>query len=243
MAYPSTVDHKTIPNPFKNPKLTLVSANPQAKGKYAKLSFDLYNNNPRLVVATNDPTLQVPEKGYGRITAALDTPAFFSFIELLKEAINNKEPSKFKIENFGMQKGGDPKVPAHLTDLWVGRGEDGAVFVSVISKADGYPVIKFVFAPSDSRYHKYYHGNGSEFSKAELSNLHAKAYVTILEEIMSNLLVSNYVEPAPYQGNKGGYNNNRGGQGGYQKPAYNNQQPQSYPGDGAADTDGDAIPF
>lgn len=231
---------KTILN---SPKLSLSAPNPMVKGKYAKLSFDLYNNNPRIVVSTNDPSLQVPEKGYGRITAALDVPVFFSFIELLKQVISNKEPSKFKIENFGNQKGGDPKVPVHLTDLWVGRGEDGAIFISAISKMEGFPTIKFVFAPSDSRFHKYFHGNGTEFSKAELSNLHAKAWVTILEEVMGHLVVTNYVEPPPYQG-KGGYNNNRNQGGGYQKPAYNQQsQQQSYPGDAAADTAGDDIPF
>ncbi len=197
-------------NILNDPKLTLVAQNPTVKGKWSKLSFGIYNNNPRLIVSTNSPDLQNQENNYGRITAALDNPAFFTFLELLKQSINSKEAIKYKVENFGFKKGEDPKTPAHLTDLWVGRGEDGVIFISVINKAEGWPTIKFTFGPSDIRYHKFYHGNGTEFSKAEISTLYAKAYSNILQEVVSTLIVDNFVEPPPYNGgNKsGGYNKN-----------------------------------
>jgi hypothetical protein len=226
---------KTVLN---SPKLRLVAPCPTAKGKWSHLSFDIYMNNPRIVVATNDPSMMSPEKGFGRIQAALDMPTFYAFIELLTMAINSKEATKSKIENFGHQKGGDPKVPTLLTDLWVGRDDAGLIFISAISKQDGWPVIKFTFGPADERYHKFYHGDGSEFSKAERSNVYARAYAKMLSEAMGNLMVSHYVEPPPYVPNKGGGNWNKGNSsGGYQKPS-------TYVDNSSDDSSGDdGIPF
>lgn len=208
---------KTVLN---SPKLRLVAPCPTAKGKFSHLSFDIYMNNPRVVVATNDPALMSPEKGFGRIQAAMDMPTFYVFLELLNAAINSKEPIKNKIENFGHQKGGDPKVPVLLTDLWIGRDDTGNIFISVINKQEGWPVIKFTFSVADERYVKVWHGDGSEWTKAERSSVYARAYVKMLSEAMGNLMVSHYVEPPPYVPNKGGNSWNKGGQsGGYQKPS------------------------
>lgn len=195
-------DNKPQKTFLANPKLRLTTPCPTAKGKYSNLSFDIWNSNPRVVVTTNDPNLANPENGYGRITAALDAPTMMAFIELMKQVVNTPESTKIKIENFGNQKGGDPKVPSHLTDLWIGKDDNGLVFISVINTQPGWPVIKFIFSASDSRYHKVYHGDGTEFTKAEYSVLYAKSYIRLLTEVYNSLFVRDYVHQVNTFGKK-----------------------------------------
>lgn len=215
-----------------SPKLRISAPCPTAKGKYSTLSFGLWMNNPRLIVSTNDPAL-IASTRHGKIQAALDMPTMFCFIEMLKDAVKSKEAIKSKIETYGMSSNKDDKSPVHLTDVWVGRDDSGSVFVSVISKQEGWPVIKFIFGPSDGRFQKFVHSNGTEYSKAEASNRYANSYISLLTNCFSHLVISHYVEPPPFiPGNKGGY-------GGGNKPAYQNNQYQSKQND----IPDDDIPF
>lgn len=195
----SNEKQKTMLN---NPKLRLSAPCPTAKGKYSNLSWDIWNSNPRIVVATNDPSLTNPDNQYGRITAAMDAPTMMAFLEILKDVALSDKADKVKIENYGNQKGGDPKSPVHLTDLWVGKDDSGLVFISVVNKADGWPVIKFVFGPTDSRYHKVFHGDGSEFTKAEISKAYAMGYAKMLASVYNQLFVRDYVHQVNTYGKK-----------------------------------------
>lgn len=209
---------------LNNAKIRLQAPCPTAPGKFSSLAWDVWMNNPRFVVATNDPTMMSKERGFGRIQAAMEPPTFMVFLELLDLCINSTEACKYRVANSGKDKaGGFDPVPT--SDLHVGRDADGCIFVSVVSKEEGWPVIKFVFSAPDQRFHKLYHGNGTEFTKAEISVIYAKAYRKLLEVAMMNVLDTHYVEPEPYvPGNKGGYgggqrNGGGNGGGGYQKPA------------------------
>ena len=208
---------------LNNPKIRLQAPCPTAKGKYSTLAWDVWMNNPRFVVATNDPTMMTKERGFGRIQAAMEPPTFMVFLELLDQCVASSEAIKFKVANSGKDKnGGFDPVPT--SDLHVGRDAEGCIFVSVVSKEEGWPVIKFVFSAPDQRFHKVYHGNGTEFTKSEISVIYAKAYRKLLEEAMMNVLDTHYVEPPPYvPGNKGGYGAPQGGGqrqgGGYQQSA------------------------
>lgn len=217
-------------NALNNPKLRLSAPNPQAKGIYASLAWDLYQNNPRLVVDTKDPNLSSPENSYGRITAALDPVVFGIFLQNLQDSIASDKAVKFKVENYNHEfsNGQRSQEIVHLTDLWVGKDAEGQVFVSVVSKkGDQWPVIKFVFGPSDQRYHKFFKGDGTQFSKAELSVYAARAYYVLLSTVMASVMDTHYYEAPPNPNwKKGGGGNfgsggNRpyvGGGGGYNKP-------------------------
>ena len=131
-------DGKQPKHGLNNPKIRLSAPCPTAKGKYANLGFDIWMNNPRIVVATNDPNMMNKEKQFGRITAAMEPPTFFLFLEYLNEAIRSKEATKKNLKLFGNAKGaqGGPGVePVHLTDVWIGRDAEGQVFISVVKKA------------------------------------------------------------------------------------------------------------
>lgn len=208
-------------NAFNNSKLTLSAPCPTAKGKYSTLGFEFHNNNPAIVVRTNDPADMDPSRNYGRIMANMDTPAFFAFIVNLKEAIASAGEFKKKCENHNHDyvNGRRSEEAVHISDLWVGKDKDGCVYISVVSKKDDRAVIKFIFGPSDNRWHKYFHADGQPFTKGDLSVLYAKAWTMILSEVTSTLIVNEYVAPVPRKP--------FGGQQGGQRPAYNNNRPNN----------------
>lgn len=230
-----------IKHALNNSKLSLSAPCPGVKGKYAQLSWDLYMNNPRIVVRTNDPSEANPSKNYGRIQAAMSIPGLFALIELMKNAIASTEEWKEKIENSS-----HPYVDGKRsmevkpdTDVWVGKDRDGCVYISVISKKEDRPIIKFVFGPPDQRYEKYFHSNGNPFTRSEVSALYANAYVHMLQHLFGNVIVSSYVDTAPkgppgsYSKSNSGYNNSNNG--GYK------QQQQQAPQH--AEIEEDAFPF
>ena len=234
-------------NALNNAKLRLSAPNPQAKGIWSTLAWDVFQNNPRIVVDTKDPNLLSQENGYGRITAPLDPAVFGAVLVNLENVINATEPIKFKVENSNHEyvNGQRSQEITHLTDLWVGRDAEGQIFISVVSTKPNWPIIKFLFGPSDNRYHKFLHGDGTPYSKADLSILFAKSYLNMLRALVPNVMDTHYFE-APQNPNwkKGGQgdggsggnrwgNNGGGNQGGGQRAS---QAP-------AADDMDDSIPF
>lgn len=213
-----------VKHALNNSKLSLSAPCPGVKGKYAQLTWDLYMNNPRIVVRTNDPSEANPGKNYGRIQAAMSIPGLFVVIDMIKQAIAATEEWKMKAENSTTPYV-DGKRSMEVkpdTDVWVGKDRDGCIYISVISKKEERPIIKFVFGPPDQRYEKYFHSNGNPLSKAETSVIYANAYVGMLQHLFGNVIVNSYVDTAP-KGPPGSYNkpsyNNNSSSGGYQQKA------------------------
>lgn len=240
-------------NAFNNAKLTLAAPLPNQKGVWSKLSFDIYKNNPRVKVSTNDPNLKNKESQFGNITAALDPIVFYSFLELLDKCIRSTTATKYKIENFNHSYDGGQRSQEiqHLTNLIIGRDEEGHIFISVTSVKTNWPIIKFNFGLSDKRYHHIKKGDGSDLSSVEISQLAAKAYYHLLQQLAASVMDTHYEEPpAPtggFGGNRqgGGFNNNRGGynsgnrQGGYQQRS----APADAPAVASTDDASDGFPF
>lgn len=187
-----------------NKKLSMRATN--AKGKTSSLNWQLVNNNPRIVVYTNDPD---DTKDYGKITAALDAPTFFAFLRILEKAINSPDKFREKIDNlnFTFPGGKRSEQPSVVSSLIVGKDEGGAVWISV--SAPGRPQIKFPFVNPD--FHHFYKDNGQQYTKEECSDLYARSYHTMLSMLMANVLTNHWIEPPKKDANGG---NNRGGGGG-----------------------------
>ena len=192
---------------LNNPKLRLTK---KTEKGYANLGFDLYQNSIHIKVNTNDPALKNQENGFGIITAALDAVVFYIALDVLDTAIHSETEYKVKFENFNHEyvDGKRNKEPTHVNDLWIGRDKAGMIFISVVSRKQNFPVIKFEFDIPDARYHTLLKADGSKFTRSEISVLAAKAFLTLLKEITANVLNSNFFEPPPYNPNKtsGGYN-------------------------------------
>lgn len=238
---------------LNNPKIRLSAPNPQCKGVYANLSWDIYQNNPRIVVDTKDPQFKNPENNYGRIQAAMDPVILSMFMENLAWAIELQTTDKRRISNYGNDRSGPryepgkpPPPPVHLTDVWVGRDADMNVFISVVNQKENWPKIKFLFDVPDRRFVKFYKGDGTELNKGEVSTLAAKAYLRLLSNLMPAVLANTYehVMPAQFAG-RGGNGGGRSGGGSYGggKPANGGgNYTSNAPASGGDDTDSD-IPF
>lgn len=206
-------------------KISLSAPNPQVKGVYATLKWDIFQNNPRIVVDTKDPNLLSKENGFGRITAAFSTMDFFSVLELIKKAVSGGKEEKWKVECLGHEwvNGQKNTEITPTASVWVGRDADGHIFISVVNEArKAFPIIKFIFGATDQRYVRFLNSDGAPMTKAQGSQLYAMACVNLLTELIPNILDTHYYEAPPgnWGGNKGGgggggnWNNNRGG-GGY----------------------------
>lgn len=206
---------------LNNNKLALSAPCPTAKGKRSTLGFDFTNNNPSIVVRTNDPADITPATNYGTISAKMDLPIFFAFLATLNEVIESAGEIKKKIETYGHeyvngQKSEDIK---HQSDLWVGKDREGCPYMSVVSKDSTRPVIKFIFGPNDDRWVKFIHSDGTPYSKAEFACVFARAFRALLTQIVTGVAVTNYVPPVPRQdfkskSNNGGARSYGGGGGG-----------------------------
>lgn len=199
-----------IKNALDNKKLNLSTPTPGVDKKWASLIWGIYANNPRITVYTNDPNDTGESNGYGKISANLDLPVFYSLTMLLSKIIDGPNDQKECIQNKGYtffnRKRSDE--PAVISSLWLGKDKEGVVWISVTAK--NRPIIKFNFAPSS--FHHFVHGDGTPYTAPEISQLFAKGYVRLLEELMSNMAAANYIEPPPRDPppgtQNGGYNNN-----------------------------------
>jgi hypothetical protein len=193
-----------VKNGLDNNKLNMTAVN--TKGKRASLLWQLINNNPRIVVYTNDPDDQV---NYGKIAAKIDAPIFFAFMNLIEQAINAVGEFKGKIDNsnFSWNGGKRAETPTVESSLLAGKDADGVVWVAV--SAPRRPQIKFPFV--NPEFHSFVHKDGAPYSKGEVSILMAKSYLDVLRLMMAQLLVKEYVEPKPKEDKGGGNRNQAGG--------------------------------
>ena len=192
-------------------KLKLVC--PNSKGKYSSLSFQITEaGNPRIVVYTNDPE---DTADYGKITANMEPKTFFALLDLIKTAID--APGKFreKIDNkhnwVGGQRTDKPQV---VNSTIVSKDDEGVI--SIMISAPRRPNLAFPF--QEDQYHNFVKNDGTPLTKGEASGRMARAWVKMLENVATLMMVINYKHPekkdAP--GGQGGGNRGGGG-GGYQQ--------------------------
>lgn len=216
-----------------NAKLNLSA--PNAAGKNATLKFGFVNNNPRLTVWTNDPNDTIDK---GKISAALNLPVLYAWLELIKEAATSEPGFKAAIENknFIFPGGKRSEAPVVTSRLIAGKDENGVVYVSVT--ANQRPNIKFAFG-TDS-YHSFKDAQGNQMDRGAASKYTALGFYHLMQGLYAHLAVTEFVEiqpKQPGQGGGGGYN--RGGQGG----GGNSYQGGGSGGGAAADMGGDDIPW
>ena len=205
-----------VKNALDNKKLTMYEACPTTtgKGKFSSLTWGLYSNNPRVTVYTNDPEDNTERNNYGKISANLDMPVFFSFLQKLQAAINAPGEFKEHVSNLNHTFFGGKRSPepVEVSELWAGKTADGRVWISVIDKINkNRPRIQFFF--KKAQYHNFIHADGTPLSDAENSVLAAQSMHNLLSQMMPILACMNYVEPPPRDNNRSGGNGyqNRGG--------------------------------
>jgi hypothetical protein len=209
-----------------NPKLKLSAIN--SDNKRASLAVGFVSNNPRLVVYTNVVADATERNKGGQILASLDSVSFEVFLGMIEQAIRMKEAWSdcFETKNYIFPKGQRSERPITQATVYVGRDEDGEIWVSVCSFDKERPRIKFPFGPaSDNKgesFFTYKHKDGSTFTKGEVSALYARAWVSLIRNLVAHLHITEYKEPEPRDGNGGGRGGYGGGNGGGNRGGYNN---------------------
>lgn len=219
-----------------NSKLNLQA--PNAAGKMATLKFGFVNNNPRLTVWTNDPNDTTDN---GKITAALNLPVFFDWLEIIKDAAMAENGFKAAIENknYIFPGGKRSETPVVTSRLIAGKDENGLVYVSVT--AHQRPNLKFVFK-TDS-YHSFKDGQGNEMDRALASKYCALGFYNLMSRLYAHLAVSEFVEIQPKQGGNGGGGFNRNGGGGGNFRGNGGGGGNGGGADASADLGGEDIPW
>jgi hypothetical protein len=180
-------------------KLNLFAPTPGYPDKLATLIWGVFANNPRLTVYTGDPSDNSEKNAYGRISANLDTPTFFAFIELLQRIAKSTVAvtRKIKNKNFVWENGKRAEFATNVSDLIVAKDSDGTIWISVF--AEDRPEVKFYMGPSD--YHHLCNADNTPISKGEASELYALGYCNLLSNMVSNVLVDEYIEDIPSKPN------------------------------------------
>lgn len=202
-----------FPQPKKtalnNSKIRLVAKNDD--GKLASLSLRLKKNNPQIQVYTN--VASDANNNYGRIDAALDSVVFNTWLAMIQDAATNPDFKKMPIRNsnYTFAGGKRSETPQVVSELIVGRDEDGTVWTSVTAR--NRPMIRFEFVLSE--WHRMLDETGAPAAKGVVSKLVALGFVNLCRDVMNHLQVTEWEEPQPKQGGNGGGSwGNKGGNGG-----------------------------
>jgi hypothetical protein len=181
-----------VKHALNNDKLAMYTPQPDGQGKSSRLVYDIVANNPRIICYTNIPEDNVESKNWGRISANLDLPTFYGFLDILEKMADAEPDTRVKIDNRGFTyiSGKRSESTVLLSELFVGKDQDGKVWISVIT--EGRPKVKFTYGVSD--YHSFTHGNGVAFTEAEASCVMARATARLLREMCAHLAVTNYVD-------------------------------------------------
>ena len=150
-----------------------------------------------LTVYTGDPSDNSEKNAYGRISANLDTPTFYAFIELLQRIAKSTVAitRKIKNKNFVWENGKRADEATNVSDLLVGKDADGGIWIGVFS--ENRPEVKFYIGPSD--WHHLCNADDTPISKGEASELYALGYCNLLSNMVSNVLVDEYVEDTTHK--------------------------------------------
>lgn len=187
------------------------------------LSVSMYENNPRLVVKTNMDN----DKDYGKITAAMDMPIFFSFLDVLESVINGPNDSQQRIVNKKRKFiNGESKI---LDDTYtiVGKDKDGVVWISVLAYDKERPRIKFEFGSNE--YHGILNRDGSPYDKGKWTQHAARGWMEIMRRVLSQVFVKNY-EYVDYYAKKSDRKQASGGNNGGNRGGGYQQRPGGYQG-------------
>jgi hypothetical protein len=234
-------DYNNAPRNFTRKKTALDNFNfsisvpvENEQGKRSKLYFTLSGNNLTIKVYTGVTADQGNQNGL--IAAKLEGINFYTFLEMVMEAVKAPGEYKSKIEysNYTFPGGKRSEQMSTISTVYVGKNAEGLVWLSIIDNIHKErPRIQFPFGAGRS--YNYKHGDGSDYTKAEVSQLFAKAFYHALYEIGAHLMTTEYVEPPKKE--RGGYGRSNNDQGARN---YNNNSGNN---NSAGDLEGDDIPF
>jgi hypothetical protein len=202
-------------NPLDNPKLKLSAPSPGAQGKWATLQVQFFSNMARLNVYSNNPNDQSQRHG-GRVSLKLPMHAFGVILQLLIKAIDPNTPKDWK-EGYQCKetrwKDGKPSDEPMLEGtVWVGKDQNGVVWISVVHWNKESPRIKFEFG--NTIFNILIDAQGNPITDEEASRMWVKSYLDTVGEMLKVIAATQPFHQAEKKEGGGYGGGNRGGGGG-----------------------------
>lgn len=149
-------------------------------GKRARFQFGIRDGYPRVTVFTGTMGKE------GVISGPMDVEAAYAYAEKLTEISKGPNDSRyvFTLKTAVYENDKPTKDKKILSQLFLGKDEKGIVWTGL--QAEGQPKLKFSFGFTD--YIELRKGDGSHVSEQEISAIAARAYATILIQMVANYL-------------------------------------------------------
>lgn len=164
----------------------------------------MYDNNPRFALRLNN------NKFNDNITIALNPRIFFQIMDTIREVANDvtNEVTRFswEIKSYRNHRREQYDKPTVVSKVYVGRDKEGSVYIAL--HPVGEDLAKFPFG-SDF-YAIMIGADGEPLSAAVGSNIAARAYANLSEQMVSHYMVNNPAEPKEAPAAAGGGGNSYG---------------------------------
>lgn len=217
---------------------------PTIENRPPSLVFGSIANNPRATVFTNIEQDQHNNKGM--IAGKIDAPIFYTFAQMIGQAVAAPAGWRRGIKNFGHgpQQNGRRGEKVHQSTMVVGKDEQGVIYLAVLDQDRNRPNLQFALQPH--RRYVVLDEQGNQLDPSRSSALMATVFKVALPRVMAKHVNQNYVAPDPstWQNNNNGgggqrqggqqWGNRQGGQqgGGQQRQWGNNNNNQQRSGGG-----------
>ena len=148
--------------------------------KRARFQFGIRDGYPRVTVFTGAMGKD------GIIPGPMDMEAFYAYAEKLNEVSRGPNDTKyvFTLKTSVYENDKPTKDKKVVSQLFLGKDEKGVVWTGL--QAEGQPKLKFTFGFTD--YIELRKGDGSHVTEAEISSIAARAYATMLTQMVTNYL-------------------------------------------------------
>lgn len=187
------------------------------------------------------------DKNNGLIEAKMDAPTAYGMLELVQRVINEDQPGiKYGLECKAPHNG-DWRNPTLETTLWVGRDDEGVVYIGVISADSSRPMLKFPLVSTD--FHNFLDSNKKPLGKKASSEIYGQGWLNLMRSLCASVMDTHFKERETKKkeggqggqgngnwqkrdggnrqgggGNGGGYNRGGGNGGGYNRGGGYGQQ-------------------
>ena len=170
------------------------------------LSMLMLSNQLRISCYTNKDN----DKQNGKIDAKMDSVTAYAFLDILSRAHTFQPGEKYGIECKAPFQG-DWRNPKLESTLYVGKLEDGTVYIGVVSYDHDRPKLIFPLVPTN--FHEFVGPDKKPLGRAGVSEIYSRGYAKLMENLCASVLDTHFKEREKKDGGNGG-GGNRGGNGG-----------------------------
>lgn len=185
MSYSGNIPQRQM-NALDHRQLKLYAKKPENATGAPTLTFKFVNNIPRINLYTNVES----DNNRGMVSLQLEAPHFYSFLDAWESVANGKEEKvAIEVKKYTFFKGQRSEERRVIGRLVVGREDNGAVFVGLIS--NNVTPVKFI--PGGGFEITYRNKDGDEMSQKEVSERVSRGWISNLRNYVAAVADTHYI--------------------------------------------------